>query len=642
MASYPLRRIPAHLYNKPSWLMAPDPSMLPVPVFDGTATLSVQRQSLVMVHATVPVPSSHSLPSTDSCIFPPPPTYAEIMDMHDDLPLAEVMRRARAMDPIGYVAEAVHPEDRLPPSFDDICRMEPHLSWEEVMKRAGNIDQAALIRDTYKQGPDGLEASFKRSSEVSSLLGPQTVSYRPTTSLPEPKIKSYSRSSMNTEEAARSLLILSSSKDKIRKELKAFSTFIAIWLYATITNRSRTQPTTDSASIWKAWSTFSETVIVIQAIMETLTLDHITIFHGLVYIRRLFGGCHIREDEAYLQNAPTILARVFFAGCLLGFKYCQDTYSVRPWASTMGIDRRTVEEIGRRALHGLGYRLDISPNDWKASLEDMNRFAATCSFPSASGYTRTVINNILDKLKIDAPPGIPLRARTGFSEQGSAEPPSLADISGIFTGAVYNPRIILKAAEVHPVVPWNVPNGSMVGRDTRQIGEHLLSVSVQHPGIWNGQGDTAGGRVAIKHSMQLETQFFSTQGASAGNRQTFWPSNDAQRIQPGDGSFGMQGDTRNDLPVRHGAAMMVGRYIRPDMQFLEAQRPPFASRSAQDHRMIWQSDNRISGKRPVSGGLIFRGPNETNIWAPQRGEYPGDRWVTRQGNPIASRTSLRW
>ncbi len=88
---------------------------------------------------------------------------------------------------------------------------------------------------------------------------------------------------------------------------------------------------TGNNSIWKAWSTFSETVIVIQAIMETLTLDHITIFHGLVYIRRLFEGCHIHEDEAYLQNAPTIIARVFFAGCLLGFKYCQDTYSVKPW-----------------------------------------------------------------------------------------------------------------------------------------------------------------------------------------------------------------------------------------------------------------------------------------------------------------------
>ncbi len=169
------------------------------------------------------------------------------MDMHDDLPLAEAMRRARAMDPLGYVAEAVHPEDRLPPSFDDICRMEPHLSWEEVMKRAGNIDQAALIRDTYKQGPDGLEASFKRSSDVSSLLEPQMVSHGPTVSLPESKNKSCSRSSMNIEEAARSLLILSSSKDKIRKELKAFATYIAIWLHATITNRSRTQLTTDSA-----------------------------------------------------------------------------------------------------------------------------------------------------------------------------------------------------------------------------------------------------------------------------------------------------------------------------------------------------------------------------------------------------------
>ncbi|PBK78850.1 hypothetical protein ARMSODRAFT_58034 [Armillaria solidipes] len=315
-------------------------------------------------------------------------------------------------------------------------------------------------------------------------------------------------------------------------------------------------------------------------------------------------------------------------------------------ASTMGIDRRTVEEIGRRALHGLGYRLDISPNDWKASLEDFHRFAATCSFPSASGYTRTVVNNILDKLKIDAPPGIPLRARTGFSEQGSIEPPSLTDISGIFTGAVYSPRIIWKAAEVHPAVPWNVPNDSVVGRDTRHIGqrigpdERLLGVSEQHPGVWNRQGGTAGGRVAIEQ--HTAAHFFRTHGTSAGNRQIFWPSNDAQRIQPDDGSFDMQGDTRNDLPVRHNVAMMVGRHIRPDMQFLETQRPPFASRSAQDHRMIWQSDNRISGQRPVSGGLIFRGPNETNIWAPQRGEYPGDGWFTRQGNQIASRTSLHW
>ncbi|PBK93263.1 hypothetical protein ARMGADRAFT_1012953 [Armillaria gallica] len=247
MASYPLRRISAHLYNKPSWLMAPDPSTLPIPVFDGTASLSVQRQSLVIVHATDLVPF-HSLPSTDLCVFPPPPTYAEIMDMHDDLPLAEAMRRARAMDPTGYVAEAVHPEDRLPPSFDDICRMEPHLSWEEVMKRAGNIDQAALVRDMIsQQGPDGLDTSFDRSRKTASLLGPQAVSHPPIASLPEPKTKSYSRLSMNTEEAATSLLILSSSKDKIRKELKAFSNFIAIWLHATITNRSRTQPSTDSA-----------------------------------------------------------------------------------------------------------------------------------------------------------------------------------------------------------------------------------------------------------------------------------------------------------------------------------------------------------------------------------------------------------
>ncbi len=247
MASYQLRRFPARLYNKPSWLMAPDPSMLPVPVFDGTASLSVQRQSLIIVHATEPVPS-HSLPSTDSCVFPPPPTYAEIMDMHDDLPLAEAMRCARAMDPTGYVAEAIHPEDRLPPSFDDICRMEPHLSWEEVMKRAGNIDQAALVRDMIsQQGPDGLEASFDRSRQTSSLLGPQAVSYPPTTGSSEPNTKSYRQSSMNTEEAATSLLILSSSKDKIRKELKAFSTYIALWLHATITNRSRIQPTTDSA-----------------------------------------------------------------------------------------------------------------------------------------------------------------------------------------------------------------------------------------------------------------------------------------------------------------------------------------------------------------------------------------------------------
>ncbi len=316
-------------------------------------------------------------------------------------------------------------------------------------------------------------------------------------------------------------------------------------------------------------------------------------------------------------------------------------------ASTMGIDRRTVEEIGRLALHVLDYRLDISPNDWKASLEDLHRFAAICSFPSESGYTRTVVNNILDKLKVNAPPGIPLRARTGFSEQGSTEPPSLTDISGIFTGAGYSPRIILKAAEARPAVPWNVPNDSIVGCDTRKIGqrmgdEHLLNVSMRHPGIRSGQSGTTGGRVVIEHSMRLETQFFSTQGTSAGNRQTFWPSDDAQRIQPDDGSFGMQGDTWNGPTVRHGAAMMVGRHIRSDMHFLETQRPPLVSRSAQDHRMIWQSDNRISRQRTVAGGLIFRGPNEDNIWALQRGEYPGDGWFTRQGNQIASRTSLRW
>ncbi|KAK0196468.1 hypothetical protein F5146DRAFT_1011564 [Armillaria mellea] len=529
MASYPLRRIPAHRFNKPSWLMAPDPSMLPIPVFNGTASLSVQRQSLVVIHATLPV-SPRSLPSIEPSVFPPPPTYAEVVDMNDDLPIIEAMRRARMIDPEGYVAEAVHPEDLLPPSFDDIARMEPHLPWEEVMKRAGNIDQAALIRDTIsRQGPDGLEASFKQPSEASSLLGPQTVSHRLATGIPETITESYNQLSMNTEEAARSLLILSSSKDRIRKELITFSKFITIWLHATITNRS-TQPTTDTA--------------------------------------RLFEGHYIQEDEAYLRNTPTIIARVFFAGCLLGVQILPG-------------------QLFDEAL---------------ASLEDLHRFAATCSFPTTSGDTRTVVDNILDKLKVDAPPGIPFRARTGFSEQRSTEPPSLTYISGIFTGAVYSPRIILKVAEVHPVAPRNVPNDSMVG----QNGEHLLSASVQHPGIWTGQGD-------IWH---------------------------AQRIQPDHGSFGMQGNTRNVLPISHGAAMMTGQDIRPNVQFFETQRPPLVSRSVQDRRMIWQSDNRISGQRSVSGGLIFRGTNETNIWALQREEYQGNQWVARQGSQIASRTSL--
>ncbi|KAK0196496.1 hypothetical protein F5146DRAFT_1129283 [Armillaria mellea] len=605
--------------------MAPDPSMLPVPVFDGTASLSVQRQSLVIVHATGIVPSH----STEPCVFPPPPTYAEIMDMVDDLPIVGAMRRARAMDPIGYVAEAIHPEDFLPPSFDDIARMEPHLPWDEVMKRAGNIDQAALIRDTIsRQGPDGLEASFERPSEVATL---QTISHQPTISIPESITKVYNQSSMNTENAVRSLLILSSSKDRMTKELKTLSVFITIWLHATITNGSRAQPTTDSASIWKPWSTFSETVIVIQAIMETLTLDHITIFHGLVYVRRLFGDYYIHEDEAYLRNAPTIVARVFFVGCLLGFKYCQDDYSVKPWGLNMGIDRRTVEEIGRHALHGLGYRLDISPNDWKASLEDFRRIAATCSFSSVSGYKRTVVNDFLDKLKINSPPGIPLRARTSVSEQGNMGRPLITYISGIFTGAVYSPQIILKAAEARPAAPWNVPNDSVMGHDTRH---HSASKQgLKH----RNRRHTAGGRVSIEHRMQLKTQSSRTHGVSAGNGQTFWH---VQRIQPDQGSFGIQSDTQNDLPVSHGAAMMARRDIRPNVQFLETQRPPLVARSVQDHRMIWQSDNRISGQRLVSGGLIFRGLNETNIWAPQRGEYPGDQWLARQGSQIASRTSL--
>ncbi|KAK0211698.1 hypothetical protein IW262DRAFT_1467694 [Armillaria fumosa] len=562
MASYPLRRIPVHRFNKPSWLMAPDASALPVPVFNSTASLSVQKQSLVIVHATVPI-AHCSLPSTNPCVFPPPPTYAESMAMDDDLPLAEAMRRARTIDPKGYVAEAIHPKDRLPPSFDDILRMEPDLPWEEVMKRAGNVDQVALIRDTIsRQGSDG-ERSFERLSEVSSPPGPQMVSLRPTASLPEPRFDDSQ----------------SSIKDKNRKELKAFAIFIAIWLHSTITNGSGTQPTTESTSIWKAWSTFREIVIIIQAMMETLVLDHITIFHALVYIRRLFGGHYIHEDEAYLQNTPIIIARVFFAGCLLGFKYCQDDYSVRSWASLMGINRPTVDEIGRHALQGLDYRLDISPNDWKASLEDLHRFAATCSFPTASGHTRTVVNGILDGLKIDAPPGIPLRARTGVSKQESTELPSLIDISGIFTGAEYSPRIISKAAEGYPAAPRNVPNDSITE-------QHLLSVSVKRHGIWNGQGDIAGVRVAIERSMRLETQFSSTQGAS--------------------------------------------------------QQPSLVSRGVEDRRMIWQSDNMISGQRPVSGGLFFKGPNETSIWAPQRGEYPSNRWFTQQGNQIASGTSLRW
>ncbi|KAK0496769.1 hypothetical protein EDD18DRAFT_1163869 [Armillaria luteobubalina] len=196
----------------------------------------------------------------------------------------------------------------------------------------------------------------------------------------------------------------------------------------------------------------------------------------------------------------------------------------------------------------------------------------------------------------------------------------------------------MKTAEVHSAVPWNAPNGSMAGIDTSRIEEQLPSLSVQHPGMWTGQGDNASDSVAIEHSVRSETQFSSTQGASARNGQTF---RHAQRIQPDDVSFSGQKDTRNGQPVRHGAAMMVGRGVRPNVRFLETYPPPLVSPSVQDHAIIWRSDHRISGQRLVSGGLFFGGLNESNIWAPQRGEYLRDRWFARQGDQIASRTSLR-
>ncbi|KAK0211300.1 hypothetical protein DFS33DRAFT_1298760 [Desarmillaria ectypa] len=312
-------------------------------------------------------------------------------------------------------------------------------------------------------------------------------------------------------------------------------------------------------------------------------------------------------------------------------------------ALAMDIDHRTVEKIGRHALHGLGYRLDISPNDWKASVEDLHQFAATCSFPSESVYTRTVINGILDRLEVNAPPGIPLRARAGIGGQGTIQPPSFTDILGIFVGAAYIPTIILKAVEAHPAAPWDVPNDPIVESNTRQIGqrigpdEHLLSASAKHPTIWNGR-NTASGRMVIGQRVALDTQFLSMQEASTWDKQTFWPSNDMQRIQPDADLLGVQEDTQNDLTVRRSAVMMIGQRIRPDAQFLETQKHPSVSWSAGDHRMILQSDKRIFGRRTVAGGLISRGADETSIWAPQwafGSEYPNDRWSTRPGNHIA-------
>ncbi|KAG7448318.1 uncharacterized protein BT62DRAFT_930406 [Guyanagaster necrorhizus] len=231
----PLRRIPAPLYNKPSWLLAPDPSMLPVPTFNDVATVTVQRQSLITVPA--PKPSSRSLPSSDSVIFPPLPKYADVMRMENDLPVAEARRRARAIDPIGYAAEAPQGELPPPPSFDDIRRMQPDLPWEEVMKRAGNIDQAALARDMIsQQGPERLEALLR---PLATFLSPQWMD-SPTIDLPE---SSFNQSSMNAEEAMTSSLFLSSTKDKNGGELKAFATFLAVWLHATVTNESRTEVT---------------------------------------------------------------------------------------------------------------------------------------------------------------------------------------------------------------------------------------------------------------------------------------------------------------------------------------------------------------------------------------------------------------
>ncbi|KAK0463517.1 uncharacterized protein EV420DRAFT_1638452 [Desarmillaria tabescens] len=577
--------MPAHLYNKPSWLLAPDPSTLPIPAFNGAARVTVRRQERVVVHATVSVPaptptyilvsSSHSSPFSNSCIFPPPPRYAEMMDMHGDLPLAEAMRRARAIDPIGYAAEVIHPEHRLPPSFDDIRRMEPHLSWVDAMKRADNIDQTAFARDPISQPrPEGLEALLRPSHEATSLIGAR-LAYGPTINSPERTYMTYTGSLMKAEEALTSLLFLSSTKDKYSKELKAFATFIAIWLHATVTSEFRTQPNANSARIWKTWSTFSEVVIVIQAIMEILALDYITVFHSLVYIKRLFGGCYIREDEAYLRNAPTIIARIFFVGCFLGFKYSRDIYSKRSWASAMDIDHCTVEKIGRHALRGLGYRLDISPNDWKISVGDLRQFAATCSFSGESVYTRTVVNDIFDKLEINSPPGIPLRARTGRSGQGTIEPPSFTDISGIFIGAAYIPTIVLQAAEEHPAAPWDI--GQRIGPD-----EHLLGVSAERPAIWNGR-NTVGGSMAIGPHMGPDTQFFSRQEASTWNGDTFLPSDDTQRIQPDSAAFfGAQEDKENDLTVRRRTAMMVGQRLGPDAEFLEMQRHSSASWSNKD------------------------------------------------------------
>ncbi|KAF9468863.1 hypothetical protein BDZ94DRAFT_547600 [Collybia nuda] len=286
----------------------------------------------------------------------------------------------------------------LPPILEDILRMEPELSPRSILRRASDVT-ASVAHEFFnplKSGHGTVHNPRKR--KVKTPFPPYYNDQRESgrvlvgaVDAPRKRVrigKGPDPTSLSTAPT------LKPSKRQ-HEELRPLAGWLTVVLYDMIVLPL-------GASLYSINQDTKERVESrILDILSTYTPENAIIMAAVWYISRLFSGGIIAAEFLVGSDAIELMVRIFTIGLLLAWKWLHDSViKTKCWMNFVSLTCESINKLEKTALKMLNYDIRISPGQWKSWLsslrESTRRFSQT---RDNCKCVHTVINDLLSSAR---------------------------------------------------------------------------------------------------------------------------------------------------------------------------------------------------------------------------------------------------
>ncbi|KAF8631145.1 hypothetical protein AX15_002491 [Amanita polypyramis BW_CC] len=359
-------------YNRPKFLLAPDPSTLATPFSDIVAGPD---------RAPSPSPSlelfgmSHTigkLVTLDSCLF-----------LWGDNPDATRHKETSSNPQVRPANVSIFP---APPTLEDIQRMEPDLSPESMLRRVGTI--GGHLDNTHNSATPLAVARTELSAPYTITDGYSPIA-RP--------MKRCRTSSIGQGLPARDFIDIKCevrfTRKRVRLEPDGFasrSRWYTEYLINLLTKTQfRDKSSTSTVVYDKLWRN-------ILRLLWDFGLSESVVLLAFWYIRRIFPNGFMHPGMFSRSEGGMIAWRLFLLGNILAEKWLEDTtHPLYTWQPYFEVPLTAVKALERTVLTILDHNIYISNGEWQRWIEELQ---VHCQAEFLIGHLRDLQTSTMETL----------------------------------------------------------------------------------------------------------------------------------------------------------------------------------------------------------------------------------------------------